>query len=67
MSKSKYVVIGIVLIIIVIVGLMVFRARQRRSEVAYQADEALTIIKDINAKTMDVSSSWKEIQITLNC
>lgn len=65
MSKSKYVVIGIVLIVIVIVGLMVIRARQRRSEVAYQVDEALTIIKDINAKTVDISSSWKEIQITL--
>lgn len=64
-SKSKYVVIGIVLIIIVIIGLMVFRARQRRSEVTYQVDEALTVIRDINAKTVDASSSWKEIQITL--
>ena len=65
MSKSKYIVIGIVLIIIVLFGLMVFRARQRRAETAYQVDEALTIVKDINAKTVDASSSWKEIQITL--
>ena len=65
MSKVKYATIGIVLIILVIAGFVVFRARQRRSEVAYQTDEALALIKDVNVKTVDGSSSWKKIQMTL--
>ncbi len=65
MSKAKYAAIGVVLIILVIVGFMVLRARQRRGEVAYQTEQALELIKDINVKTADASSSWKKIQMTL--